>query len=174
MGTGVRRACATSFSTAVDASRVRTLSARDVSTIGTRAPSTIPAASAPAMYCSCFASMLPASRSGTSRISALPATFDTMPLVRAACSEIALSNASGPSSTPPVICPRSAILHSAAACSVDSIFGLIVSTADRIATCGVAMPRMIARSIAFCAMSTLSSSVGAMLMAASVTSRRRG
>ena len=37
----------------------------------------------------------------------------------AAASETALSKASGPSSTPPVICPRSAILHSAAASSVE-------------------------------------------------------
>ena len=36
-----------------------------------------------------------------------------MPLIRAASLLIALSKASGPSSRPPVICPRSAILHSA-------------------------------------------------------------
>ncbi len=83
-----------------------------------------------------------------------------MLFVRAASIEIALSNASGPSSTPPVICPRSAILHSAAASSVPGIFGLTVSTAERIATFGFAMPRMCARSIAFWQMSTLSSSVG--------------
>ena len=50
---------------------------------------------------------------------------------------MALSNASGPSSTPPVICPRSAILHSAAASIVDGILEVTVSTADRIATRGV-------------------------------------
>ena len=66
-----------------------------------------------------------------------------MPFVRAAASEIALSNASGPSRMPPVICPRSAILHSAAASSVAGIFGLTVSTAERIATFGVAIPRIV-------------------------------
>jgi hypothetical protein len=42
----VRRPCATSLSTAVEARRVRTLSARLVSTIGTRVPMTMPALSA--------------------------------------------------------------------------------------------------------------------------------
>ena len=44
-----------------------------------------------------------------------------MPLILAASLLMALSNASGPSSRPPVICPRSAILHSAAASSVAGI-----------------------------------------------------
>ena len=43
-----RRSCATSCITAADARRVRSPSARDVSTIGTRTPSTMPAPSAPA------------------------------------------------------------------------------------------------------------------------------
>ena len=47
---------------------------------------------------------------------------------------IALSSASGPSRMPPVIWPRSAILHSAAASSVDGTLGLTVSMALRIAT----------------------------------------
>ena len=47
---------------------------------------------------------------------------------------MALSSASGPSSMPPVIWPRSAILHSAAASIVDGTFGLTVSIAERIAT----------------------------------------
>ena len=51
---------------------------------------------------------------------------------------MALSNASGPSSMPPVICPRSAILQSAAASIVAGIFELTVSTAARIATFGFA------------------------------------
>ena len=53
---------------------------------------------------------------------------------------MALSNASGPSSMPPVICPRSAILHSAAASIVAGIFELTVSTAARIATFGCSTP----------------------------------
>ena len=79
-----------------------------------------------------------------------------MPLVRAASSETALSKASGPSSTPPVIWPRSAILQSAAASSVDWMSGETVSTADRIATRGIMMPSARARSIAFWMMSRLS------------------
>ncbi len=166
--------CATSLSTAAEASRARTVSAREVSTIGTRVPSTMPAESAPARYCCCLARMLPASRSGTSRMSARPATADTMPLVRAASSEIALSNASGPSSRPPVIWPRSAILHSAAASSVPCSFAVTVSTAERIATRGSSMPRMWARSMALRQMSALVSRSGLMLIAQSVTSSSRG
>src|SRR5262245_66686584 len=92
-----------------------------------------------------------------------------MPFVVAASLLIALSNAGGPSTIPPLICPRSAILHSAAASRVAGILELTVSTAARIATLGVLTPSAIARSIAFWQMSTLSSSVGAMLIAASVT-----
>ena len=73
-------------------------------------------------------------------MSGSPATSDVMPLIFAASLLIALSNASGPSSTPPVICPRSAILHSAAASIVAGIFELTVSTAARIATFGRATP----------------------------------
>ena len=63
-----------------------------------------------------------------------------MPLIRAASGSMALSKASGPSSSPPVICPRSAILQSAAASMVDGILVVTVSTAERIATRGVPMP----------------------------------
>ena len=61
-----------------------------------------------------------------------------MPLMRAASGSMALSKASGPSSTPPVIWPRSAILQSAAASMVEGILVVTVSTAERIATFGVA------------------------------------
>ena len=64
-----------------------------------------------------------------------------------------------------MICPRSAILQSAAASSVAGIFEFTVSTAARIATFGRSTPNVRARSIAFWQMSTLSSSVGAMLIA---------
>ena len=63
-------------------------------------------------------------------------SLHTDELMRAASTSIALSNASGPSSTPPVIWPRSAILQSAAASIVDGILLVTVSTADRIATRG--------------------------------------
>ena len=49
--------------------------------IGTRAPSTMPAASAWARKVRFFASMLPASRSGTTRIWPRPATGPAMPLI---------------------------------------------------------------------------------------------
>ena len=55
-------------------------------------------------------------------------------LIVAASGLIALSSASGPSSTAPVIWPRSAILHSAAASSVEGTSGLTLSIALRIAT----------------------------------------
>ena len=74
---------------------------------------------------------------------------------------------------PPVICPRSAILHSAAASRVDLILGFTVSTAESSATLGSGIPSAWARSMAFCTMCTLSSSSGTMLMAASVISRVR-
>ena len=63
-----RRELAYSTATAQDAMRVRTESAREVRTIGTRAPRTTPAASALVRKARFFASILPASRSGTRRI----------------------------------------------------------------------------------------------------------
>ena len=111
-----------------------TESARLVRMIGTLAPSTMPAASAPARNDRLFASMLPASRSGTTSTFARPATGETMCLIAADSSLIALSSASGPSRMPPVIWPRSAILHKAAASIVEGTLGLTVSIADRIAT----------------------------------------
>src|SRR6516164_10387426 len=128
-GVLVRRACAYSTATPQDAMRERTESAREVRTMGTRAPSTIPAASALERNIKFLASMLPASKSGTTRICACPATADLMPLISAACGLMALSKASGPSRIPPVIWPRSAILQSAAASIVDGILGVTVSTA---------------------------------------------
>src|SRR6516164_7877345 len=77
-GALVRRACAYSTATPQDAMRERTESAREVRTIGTRAPSTMPAASALERNIRFLASMLPASRSGTTRICACPATADLM------------------------------------------------------------------------------------------------
>ena len=67
-----------------------------------------------------------------------------------------------------MIWPRSAILHKAAASIVEGTFGLTVSIADRIATRTGSTRSARARSMAFWTMWTLSSSVGAMLTAASV------
>jgi hypothetical protein len=89
-------------------------------------------------------------------------------LIRAASGSMALSKASGPSMSPPVICPRSAILHSAAASMVEGILVVTVSTADRIATRGSPRPMPRQRSMAFWTMSRLVSRSGKMLIAASV------
>ena len=123
---------------------------------------------APAKYSSCLAIILPDSKSGATKMSACPATAEAMCLICAAWLETALSNASGPSSKPPLICPRSAILHKAAASSVDGMLGLTVSTAERMATFGVPTPMICANKIAFCTMSAFSAKVGAMFSAASV------
>ena len=88
--------------------------------------------------------------------------------------ETASSKASGPSTTPPVICPRCAMTVSAAASSEERNLGMTISVEERIATRGRAMPSARARSIAFCTMSRLTSSVGAMVSAPSVSSRGRG
>ena len=104
-------------------------------------------------------------------MSGSPATGEAIFLVRAASALIALSNASGPSSTPPSIWPRSAILHSAAASIVDGILLVTVSTAERIATLGRSTPSARMKSIAFWTISRLSSRVGKMFTAASVTVR---
>jgi hypothetical protein len=101
-------------------------------------------------------------------MSASPATGESIFFTAAAARLIALSKASGPSSTAPEICPRSAILQSAAASSVPGIFGFTVSTAERMATSGMAAPSARSRSTAFCTMSALVGRSGAMLMAASV------
>src|SRR3984893_9176618 len=98
--------------------RARTESARDVRMIGTRAPRTIPAASALARKVRFLASMFPASRSGTTRICARPATGDLMPLISAACGSITLWNASGPSRSAPGTLP--ALGHLAERCGVNS------------------------------------------------------
>src|ERR1700722_11810633 len=133
-------ACAISTATAQEAMRADSASARLVRMIGTRAPTTTPAASAPARKVSCLARILPATRSGTTRMSACPATGETIPFSAAASGLTALSKARGPSNTAPVIWPRSAILQSAAASSVEGSFEFTVSMADRIATRGLDMP----------------------------------
>ena len=143
--------------TAQDARRLSSESARLVRMIGTRAPSTIPAASAFARNDRLLASMLPASRSGTTRMFARPATGDAIFLIAAASGLMALSSASGPSSSAPVIWPRSAILHRAAASIVEGTFAVTVSIALRIATRTSSTPIACARSIAFWTMSTFSS-----------------
>src|SRR5260221_8319 len=75
--------------------RDRTLSARDVRMMGTRAPSTRPALSALARKLSSLAKMLPASRSGARSMSGSPATSERIPFVLAASLLMALLKAVG-------------------------------------------------------------------------------
>ena len=98
-------ACARSEASTQAAMRTSIDSPRLESTTGTLAPSVTPAASAPKMPVTARNSNAAASRPGAMRISAAPATFDSMPLARAAAAESALSTVSGPSTTPPVIRP---------------------------------------------------------------------
>jgi hypothetical protein len=104
----------------------------------------------------------------------MPATGERRFLMLAASALTAVSNAKGPSSTAPVICPRSAILQSAAASIVETICDVTVSTAERMATLGLSTPIACASSIELLTISTFSSSDGAMLIAASVIIRGRG
>src|SRR3569833_3125748 len=163
-----RLAATSRLAMAQDASRVSSSSARLVRMIGTRAPSTIPAPSAAARSARRLASMLPASRSGTIRMSARPPTGELIFLTATASGLMALSSASGPSSMPPVIWPRSAILHRAAASIVEGTLGLTVSMALRMATRGSWTPSACDRPKAIWMMSTFSSRLGAMFTAASV------
>jgi hypothetical protein len=86
---------------------------------------------------------------------------------------MALSNASGPSSTPPVIWPRSAILHSAAASIVGRSLGFTVSTAEskRRGACLYHDMREVDRILDAVALDPTS---GDRLIAASVTISSRG
>ncbi len=103
----LRNHAASKYATASaqDASLASGGSARDVKRIGTDAPSTIPGVIAPQKCTISLYSMLPASIVGTSRISGSPQTGDSIPLIRAASAESALSNAKGPSTIAPVISP---------------------------------------------------------------------
>ena len=160
---------ATSAATAHEASRVITESARLVRMIGTRAPSTMPAASAPARNDRLLASMLPASRSGTTSTLARPATGESIFLICAASRLIALSSASGPSRMRAG--DLAAVGHLAQRRGLDRRGHLRVDRLHRRQDRDAHLRRRrsaCARSIAFCTMSTLSSSVGAMLTAASV------
>jgi hypothetical protein len=65
-------------------------------------------------------------------------------------------------------------LQSAAASIVETIFDVTVSMAERMATLGLSTPIVCARSIEFFTISTLSSSDGTMLIAASVIIMGRG
>ena len=113
--------------------------------------------------------MLPEVRSGTSRISGSPATGLVRCLAAAASALIALSKASGPSTMPPWIWPRSAIFARAAASIVAGCFGVTSSTAASTASFGRSIPKARHRSMALRAISALVSRSGSMLIAASVT-----
>ena len=144
-----RRALATSTATPHDASLVITESARLVRMIGTRAPSTMPAASAPARNDRPFrqhAAGLEVRYHQHVR-TACDRRVDLLDLYRLEVNRV-IEPPAGRRLIAPVIWPRSAILHSAAASIVDGTFGLTVSIADRIATHS-AKRSACARSIAF-------------------------
>ncbi|MNR36683.1 hypothetical protein D3C85_1546380 [compost metagenome] len=104
--------------------------------IGTRAPSTRPAAVALMKYTICLNRKLPASRFGTSRISAWPATSPRMPLIRAASSDTALSKANGPSTQASPKAPIAASLASSAASWLDGMLRVTSSVPDSTAMRG--------------------------------------
>src|SRR6185503_2245570 len=162
-------ACAAAISEASthDAMRTSIVSLRPPRTIGTFAPSTMPAASAPQIAVSVRTTSEPASRPGTIRMSAWPATGSSTPLTRAASDESALSAVSGPATTPPVITPCVDIFANAAASPVAGNAAVTPSTAASTATCGLAMPSACARSMAFCTISRLAARFGAMFRTAS-------
>src|SRR5450830_1933439 len=116
-----------------------------------------------------FPSRLPASMLGTMRMSALPTTGPLRPLMAAARSEMALSSARGPSTTHPLICPRSHIRTMIAASSVHGILSVTVSTAASTATLGFSYPSLWYTPTVFLMASTFSSSVGAIRMPPSTT-----
>ena len=130
-----------SAATAQEASRDIALSEREFRITGTLAPSTSPAPSAWLMKASCLASMLPASIPGHDEdVGPSGHVGPSRPLVRAAARSTALSIASGPSTRPPLIWPRSAIFDSSAASIDDWIAGFTVSTAESTPTRGVSIP----------------------------------
>ena len=102
---------------------MRTESAREVSTIGTRAPSTMPGGIGMGEEGQVLRQHVAGLEIGHDEDLRAARDRRLMPLIRAASGSMALSKASGPSSRPPVIWPRSAILHSAAASIVEGIFG---------------------------------------------------
>src|SRR5450756_1156458 len=116
-----------------------------------------------------FPSRLPASMSGTMRMSALPTTGPLRPLMAAERSEMALSSARGPSTTHPLICPRSHIRAMIAASSVQGILSVTISTAANTATLGFSYPSLWYTFTVFLMASTFSSSVGAIRMPPSTT-----
>ena len=77
---------------------------------------------------------------GKTRQSASPATGLTSFLTATASAESATSNAKGPSTTQPEICPLSAIFEMIAASTQAGIPGNICSVAVIIATLGLLLP----------------------------------
>jgi len=94
-----------------------------------------------------FASTLAVSRSGATRICAKPATDEPILFTVVACLLMASSTASGPSSMPPVIWPRSDILQRMAVSVVPRILESMTSIAESMATRGSPRPRRMCRSM---------------------------
>ena len=103
----------------------------------------------PPMYSTDFPSRFPETISGVIRISASPATSETMPFFSAAYWESALSNANGPSIMHPFIWPLSHIFLMIAAFTVSGISIFTTSTAQSSATFGILFPNLFATETAF-------------------------
>ena len=148
-----------------------TESARLVRMTGTRAPSTMPAASASARNVRLCCQHVARFQVRHDQHVRAPGhrRFDVLDLGRLQADRVVERERAVQDA--PVICLRSAILHKAAASMVEGTLGLTVSIAERMATRTSCAPSACARSMAFCTMSTLSSSVGAMFTAASDTIR---
>ena len=101
-------------------------------------------------------------------MSACPATGEAMPFSSAASREMALSSASGPSTSAPRIRIRSAILDRAAASSVAGMDGFTDSVAHSTATFGPVHAQRARHVDGVLRDVGLSASVGAILTAASV------
>jgi hypothetical protein len=114
-----RRASITA--SAHEARRACTLSARLVRMIGTRAPSTMPAPRRGRQEGQLLGQHVAGLEVGHDQDVGAAGDRRDDALDPRRLQVIALSKASGPSSRPPVIWPRSAILHSAAASSVEGI-----------------------------------------------------
>ena len=117
------------------------MSARDGIKTGALAPTITWHNRKLAKYVVPFANIFPDSISGQTKISACPATGDSIPLIFAASRLTALSNARGPSMTQPLICPLSYIFVMIAASFVEDRPRITVSTAESSATFGFSLPR---------------------------------
>ena len=136
--------------------------------MGKSAPITIPATFASAKATKDLYKIFPDSTLGTNRISALAATSPPNFFCFLLSLLMALSNAKGPSTKQFLICPRLCMMDNKAASSVEGIFSLTISMADKAATLGSSTPIFLINFTALFTICTLCSKVGKMFKATSV------